>query len=70
MTDNINDDDGKESIEFSLPQDVIDALNAEAIATDRTFDELIEDILREMIAHHDTVDLLRDTPDDEEKKIK
>jgi hypothetical protein len=47
-------DDGKEEIELTLGQDTIDRINKRAELENKTFDEVIEDILRAVIiAEHE-----------------
>jgi hypothetical protein len=46
-------DDGKEEIELTLDQDTIDRINKRAELENKTFDEVIEDILRAVIADHE-----------------
>jgi hypothetical protein len=46
-------DDGKEEIELELDQDTIDRINKRAELENKTFDEVIEDILRAFIADHE-----------------
>jgi hypothetical protein len=46
-------DDGKEEVELMLDQDTIDCLNKRAILENKTVDEVVEDILRAVIADHE-----------------